>query len=230
MRNRKSQAVPLGTCGKSQGSCRTDCRIAYLKKNVSSIKLMEVFIQNKEVLFMNFRFTKTAILAMGFALASNANAAIYDFSETIQGVNITGSFTGTANGNDITGISNISVNVGGIAFTGPLTAESLNSGTLVQGNADVTFNGLGNNFMFIDRTDPSNVYNNYLASTPAFTTTNDIQYAAANTAFSINPSISLGVQGGPTNWSVTAVPVPSAVWLFGSALAGLIGFNRHKPA
>ena len=29
--------------------------------------------------------------------------------------------------------------------------------------------------------------------------------------------------------NVSAVPVPAAVWLFGSALAGFIGFNRRKP-
>jgi hypothetical protein len=28
----------------------------------------------------------------------------------------------------------------------------------------------------------------------------------------------------------TVVPVPAAVWLFGSALLGLVGFNRRKPA
>jgi hypothetical protein len=30
------------------------------------------------------------------------------------------------------------------------------------------------------------------------------------------------------NISVSAVPVPSAVWLFGSALAGLVGLRRRK--
>lgn len=30
------------------------------------------------------------------------------------------------------------------------------------------------------------------------------------------------------NISITAVPVPGAVWLFGTALAGLIGLRRHK--
>ena len=29
--------------------------------------------------------------------------------------------------------------------------------------------------------------------------------------------------------SITAVPVPGAIWLFGSALTGFIGFNRRKP-
>jgi len=36
---------------------------------------------------------------------------------------------------------------------------------------------------------------------------------------------------GPTadyKLTVNAVPVPAAVWLFGSALAGLLGFNRRR--
>jgi hypothetical protein len=33
----------------------------------------------------------------------------------------------------------------------------------------------------------------------------------------------------PTSWSqVSAVPVPAAVWLFGTALIGLIGFDKRK--
>jgi hypothetical protein len=31
-----------------------------------------------------------------------------------------------------------------------------------------------------------------------------------------------------TNFTVTAVPAPAAIWLFGSAFAGLIGINRRK--
>jgi hypothetical protein len=39
----------------------------------------------------------------------------------------------------------------------------------------------------------------------------------------------LGSMGGyPFTLSITAVPVPGAVWLFGSALMGLIGVNRRK--
>jgi hypothetical protein len=31
-------------------------------------------------------------------------------------------------------------------------------------------------------------------------------------------------------FNVQAVPVPGAVWLFGSAIVGLIGFGRRKAA
>jgi hypothetical protein len=36
--------------------------------------------------------------------------------------------------------------------------------------------------------------------------------------------------GSPINLNVAAVPVPGAVWLFGSALMGLIGAQRKKMA
>ena len=36
--------------------------------------------------------------------------------------------------------------------------------------------------------------------------------------------------GGVDNWSVTVVPIPAAVWLFGSGLIGLIGIARRKKS
>ena len=35
---------------------------------------------------------------------------------------------------------------------------------------------------------------------------------------------------GYTQWSLTAVPIPAAVWLFGSGLIGLIGLARRKKS
>jgi len=40
----------------------------------------------------------------------------------------------------------------------------------------------------------------------------------------------LYTRSGFTTWSVSAVPVPSAVWLFGSGLIGLIGIARKKKS
>jgi hypothetical protein len=39
-----------------------------------------------------------------------------------------------------------------------------------------------------------------------------------------------GAYGFTIDTTVAAVPVPGAVWLFGSALAGLIGYGRRKTA
>lgn len=51
-------------------------------------------------------------------------------------------------------------------------------------------------------------------------------------------SILLGGYSGSDNWgphsgyqlTISSVPVPGAVWLFGSAMAGLIGFSKRKRA
>ena len=48
-----------------------------------------------------------------------------------------------------------------------------------------------------------------------------ISYASANGA---------GGEVWFDNVSVSAVPVPAAVWLFGSGLIGLAGFARRKKA
>ena len=61
----------------------------------------------------------------------------------------------------------------------------------------------------------------------AATTAND---AAAITAANAAISGLRGAYGFTVDTTVAAVPVPGAVWLFGSALAGLIGYGRRKAA
>ena len=49
--------------------------------------------------------------------------------------------------------------------------------------------------------------------------------------FSGNPAVSgSGVQGYQATLATAPVPVPTAVWLFGSGLVGLIGFARRRMA
>jgi hypothetical protein len=43
-------------------------------------------------------------------------------------------------------------------------------------------------------------------------------------------SLSAQATGGTYSMTVTAVPVPAAVWLFGSGLLGLVGASRRKTA
>jgi hypothetical protein len=179
---------------------------------------------------MDLRF-KTAILAMGLALASNANADLYDFSETISGVSITGSFTGTASGNDITGISNISVIADGVAFSGPLESDAYHGTSWTLGQGIVSINGADNNFVFINQGWLANnaLLTNYLQNidTPQYPVYQNAVY------ISNQSTVDNVLTAAPTNWSVTdvtSVPVPAAVWLFGSVLAGFIGFNRRKSA
>jgi len=188
---------------------------------------------------MNSRFTKTAILAMGLALASNANAQQYDFSETIQGVSVTGSFTGTASGNLITGLSNVTVNVGGINYVSTSIDSIIQGdvrifgssgvGNWVQGNASASFNGRENDFIFFFNTTQSN-QPVYLQSTPQYTSGTAFNYSiySAQDELAYNtPNLSLTQYGGPTNWSVSAVTaVPEAdewaMMLLGLPLLGWV--------
>ena len=45
-----------------------------------------------------------------------------------------------------------------------------------------------------------------------------------------NPSSFTYIENAPGSWAVSAVPVPAAVWLFGSGLIGLAGIARRKKA
>lgn len=55
-------------------------------------------------------------------------------------------------------------------------------------------------------------------------------FADGKNQFTTLGTFSLGTDNRLTFGSVAAVPVPGAVWLFGSALAGLLGFSRRKAA
>jgi len=166
---------------------------------------------------MDLPFIKTAILFMGLALASNANATTYDFSETIQGISITGSFTGTASGNYISGISNISVTADGTAFTGLIDSYGYDnfSNSFIYGNASVTFNGVGNNFTFAQDALPNNSLTNYIPYGESHQwDTVTIGGTTYTDAYKISPS----------NWSVTAVPETGewAMMLLGLPLLGWV--------
>ncbi|WP_347985801.1 hypothetical protein [Methylomonas sp. AM2-LC] len=166
---------------------------------------------------MDFKFSKTVMLAMGLILANNANADTYHFSETISGATITGSFTGTTtDGNSITNLSNISVFDNGVAFNGNgnLLAYSFQSTSPTTtaptlGGAVVTINGFGNNFVFLDK-DYYSTWTNELSGGndgTAKNTYNLIAFPRDNLHFN---------NTAPENWSVTDVtsPVPeSAEWV-----------------
>ena len=58
----------------------------------------------------------------------------------------------------------------------------------------------------------------------------DQSTAALNPTFDGHYKIALEASTTARYSVVQAVPVPGAVWLFGSAMAGLIGFGRRKAA
>lgn len=171
----------------------------------------------------------------------------YNYSYLFDSGDIaTGSFTGIANGNLITNLSNITANLDGIAFnkdaSGSLygfsyvtdingnlvvldTSGILNGKTTwVNGAAIASFDGTQNNFLFVDSTQPdSGNFTNFFA----------IGNSLGNYRSVVNAA---GITGNepfnPAHWKVTeaasTVPVPAAVWLFTSALMGWLAVNKRR--
>jgi hypothetical protein len=81
--------------------------------------------------------------------ASSSYADTFDYSAINfgAGVTVTGSFVGTANGNVITDVSDASVFINGTSL-GPITVESLKSGSFIDGGAEVSLDANQNNFFF----------------------------------------------------------------------------------
>ncbi|WP_201097415.1 VPLPA-CTERM sorting domain-containing protein [Thiocystis minor] len=107
-----------------------------------------------------------------------------------------------------------------VSFTDMSMFSNIGGVKGVQGTANLTnFNLLGNT---------STTLNNFHAA------------GAGNTIFSFSFSIPTAVNidylktnGGSTAWSgqaSTAVPIPAAAWLFGSALMGLVGVARRRSS
>jgi hypothetical protein len=151
------------------------------------------------------------ILALG--AAGTARATTFDFTDTFSsGDVITGSFDGTANGNLITGLSNISVYIDGIAFSnnGALYDAYYQAGW-VAGAAVASFDGTQNNFIFVDVNYPTNAnFTEYFYNVPTI----DAIARNENTSQDVFDST-----GG--TWSVSAIPEPASMLLLGGGLVSL---------
>lgn len=187
--------------------------------------------------------TRSALFALTLFAAAAAHATTFTFSYTFNSpawfdlqphTVMTGTFHGTASGNLIDDLSDMSVFENGIAFAGNgnLFSSYVNSdGTVTLFAGVASFDGMQNNFNF---TDGQN--NNFFMGPDEY---QGGMYAAyflmhPRSLYAIDVDTA-GIQGpAPANWTITAqdtdsvVPEPGTIALLAGGLAMLALRTRHR--
>jgi hypothetical protein len=169
---------------------------------------------------VNMIIRSAAVLAaLAISCAANASEK-YNFTYTFgSGAVVTGSFNGDASGNVVTNLTDISVSIDGVAFSGSGSLYGSSSTEVyywVSGGAVASFDGTENNFLFIDVDYPNSYsYSNYFYS---------IEGGAASYADNSNTGQDGYNDGASGTWTLSAaVPEPgsSALLLAGLGLTGV---------
>jgi len=162
-----------------------------------------------------------ALLAV---LSSAANAATFDFSYTFSdGEALTGTLVGTLSGDQVTDISNVTVDFNGTAYTGTLSAGAFNSATnswdYSANAAVISTDATKNNFIIADSTDSQGV-----GITNYFYYVNDLASIYADNLNSGDQDLD---SPGAGKWSLIPTPIPAALPLLLSGL-GLFQVARRR--
>lgn len=180
------------------------------------------------------RFARTAIAVTAFLACAASHAETFYYSYTFHtGHAITGSFDGTANGNLVTGLSNISVEFDGESLiSGPVTDYGYTRATnkWTAGTAVLSFDGTANNFAFAgSQFGIGHMF--FIGDDEARGVSSAVIFASTGvTVDEDSPGV---IQ---SRWTLTREPIPPAVpepETYAMLLAGLglVGFAaRHKRA
>jgi hypothetical protein len=185
------------------------------------------------------KFLSALCLTLAFSSGQALASQTYNYSYTFDTKDVvSGSFTGVANGNLITNLSNITASVNGVAFdnSGSLYSVSwdgYNSGHPNPGTAVVSFDGQQSNFIFAS----TPVFNTYFYVIPWINGNLTIGAQALSPAITSDPAhpgLADYYNGNynASNWHVAAVPEPteSALMLSGMGLLGFIVSRRNRSA
>ena len=185
-------------------------------------------------------FIKTAVLGAVLSLgAIAAQAATYNFAYSFdpantgngEPVSITGTFTGTAIGDLISNIADVSLSINGIAFHGPIFVESAD----VDGNPSNTIMPVisadvgKSNFVFSDVDMVANPY----GYSNFFTIYSGTAYGVNLNATDAMNNALIGFETADgAHWTVTAAAVPEpssiALMLAGLGFVGLRSLRRRQ--
>lgn len=182
---------------------------------------------------MNKIFRLLALLSAVVA-SSAAQAATYNYSYSFTGGSVvSGSFDGTASGNLITGLSNITASLNSVAFNGSGSLYGSRWDNSISnwasGGAVASFDGTQNNFLFIDVDYPNSFsWTNYFYAIPYGTATTSLDYSCLAGCAQLATDTY-----NATHWSLTggnATPEPESLLLVALALLGVVATRRKSKA